>query len=150
VTKTDRDSVVHFLQQIHSYVAPYGGGVNSSKTRSLILLHLLLSPGLILMSVLKVVGGEFTSPNPFPLRFSGVDFCSIQPPSRLSISTPELTNHKIRPCFSRLLERPIHHSINRDCLQNGISLRKVMKRFLKPKCHSIIVVFLLSNLSRTY
>jgi hypothetical protein len=131
--------VTHFLQQIHSSIAPAGGGVNPSKTKSSLSLFSLSSRPSLLFALITERRVNFN------LEFEGrgeriylskctdpvIQWCGlrintitleveIEFPLLVPLLIPSLSpSCQVMPSFNRLLDRPIQYSMNRECLQVG-------------------------------
>ena len=112
---TEKSPVLHFLQRAHQSLQPYGGGVNPLKTR-------------VNFDASVEVNGKRI--NLVKINEKYMPWCG------LLIDTESL---QIRPSMQRILSRPLRFSTSIECNHVGLSIRRVMKGFVRMKCHALVL-----------
>ena len=112
---TRKDAVAHFLRRAYSCFKPFGGGFNPTKTK------------VNFDMTLDINGADTVLP-----KISGhhIPWCGF---------VINDTTLEISPSFQKLLSSGIENSITRDCFHIGVSFRKALKGFIRPKMQTIIL-----------
>jgi len=115
IISTDKVACNYFLQRSHIALRPFGGGVNPLKTR-------------VNYDASVELGGRRISLQRIEGR--NMPWCGFL------VDTHTL---EIKPCMKRMLERPLRFATNIESGQAGLVLRRVMKSFVRTKCHAIVL-----------
>jgi telomerase reverse transcriptase len=111
----DKDAVTHFLQRAHQSLKPYGGGVNYLKTR------------VNFDTAIEIEGAR--------LRLQKIDSTRM-PWCGFFVDTVTM---EVTPSFDRVMGNHLRCSTSIDCSHIGFALRRVMKTFVRMKCHAIVL-----------
>ncbi len=122
IVSTKQSCVEYFLNTVMSMYPHYGGFINALKTKTNFPTTISLQTG----EKMKIV----------PTLVHRGDGNIFLPWCGYLLNVKSL---EVSPDATRILNRPLTHSISIDCQQMGNNLKRMIKAFFRMKCHAILL-----------